>query len=746
MNFLTRIKKTSILVFFISVVLLLLFSGFDSEAFLEDDVRTQFAPVYEEAYKEFFDNGRIPTYNFFQLKGFSVANEGYYSIMNPLMLLSYAIAHVGIVQFSTTTIYLALMFALGNMIFFLLAKEFNKSLSWSILLTMCYSSTAVFVYFSAWYYVFNNHVFIPLLILIFWKTKDTWIQYFGCGIVLSLEILFGNIQYSCYHYIIYGIIGFSFALFYKKKLIILFTNIIVALVLSSPFILLAIRASQNFKNDEFFSWKIGLADLLLIAFIPASILEKIGAVSRVTADYIRSQDSIFWCYNGAGIFLLICSIINWLKNFAFKVFYNRRMQEDKTKLKEKFNDKSKLIISLALIILFFYSFGSDGIVAKILSYLPVFNQFRYLIKCIFVIIPLIMIVISIYAPGSIFKSGLFENVIKVVCLLFCVVGYVNIFFLESRKSNLLRDLDKMTYKEQLAESQNIINKSEIDINNYRSITLMYDMNIQREEYHSWQAFTSNYPTGIHAFVLGAYEVTADREVLKEFDSIYNPDKIETFILGAGLKSYFINSLQNNKEKLANQLKDNGIRYIFVQKDLNIDMIFKQRDGDNIALYNESINDSSTDDIVDLLNLLPEIQVLRVIPVSEYYDIIEISGSNSLCMDEAGNRVNLLVEHMDTVHFNSYDYGEKKYNLSFHYIEGLNAYIIDKNTNNKLQLQVEKENNGNLVILKPEGLTGEIYLEYKDFLRNLGFLFEVLIVISFIALIYFLLKKKQACSK
>ena len=79
-------------VLLLSLLLLWIWTGFEEEAFLIDDNRTQWYPVMEKAYEDVLE-GKIYYYDFYQMKGMSIAEQGYYGIMNPFMLLSYCLAH-----------------------------------------------------------------------------------------------------------------------------------------------------------------------------------------------------------------------------------------------------------------------------------------------------------------------------------------------------------------------------------------------------------------------------------------------------------------------------------------------------------------------------------------------------------------------------------------------------------------------------------------------------------------------------
>ena len=150
-----KIKKAApyITIFLVSFLLFLIWGRFDPEAYLIDDNRTQWFPVIERAYGDFFKTGKMPVYDFFQFKGFSIADQGYYGIMNPIMMIAYVLSHFTPLPFSTITIYLAVLFSLGNVCFSALCLKLKCNTLEMLLLTYSYAGIASFVSFSYWYYI-----------------------------------------------------------------------------------------------------------------------------------------------------------------------------------------------------------------------------------------------------------------------------------------------------------------------------------------------------------------------------------------------------------------------------------------------------------------------------------------------------------------------------------------------------------------------------------------------------------------
>lgn len=105
--------EAGLLVTLVATVLFVCFlTGGNPDAFLIDDNRTQWYPVMERAYEDFWKIGRIYCYDFYQMKGMSIAQQGYYGIMNPFMLLSFGAAKLLPGGISALTFYIGLMVVL----------------------------------------------------------------------------------------------------------------------------------------------------------------------------------------------------------------------------------------------------------------------------------------------------------------------------------------------------------------------------------------------------------------------------------------------------------------------------------------------------------------------------------------------------------------------------------------------------------------------------------------------------------
>lgn len=116
--------------------------------------------------------------------------------------------------------------------------------------------------------------------------------------------------------------------------------------------------------------------------------------------------------------------------------------------------------------------------------------------------------------------------------------------------------------------------------------------------------------------------------------------------------------------------------------------------------------------------------------NEHYDMVEIDGVNSLCMDDSGELVPLQAPDMQTVTFEAQKAGE--YTLSFSYDSHLQAFLTEKD-GTKRPLSIERTENDNILI-STQGGCGEVTLTYHDPVCTMGFVWEAVVSLGFVALL------------
>ncbi len=748
-------------VFAVSFLLILLWGQWNPEALLSDDNRTQWFPVIERAYADFFRTGKMPVYDFYQIKGMSIADPGYYGIVNPVMLLSYMLAHFTPLPFSTMTIHIGILFSLGNVCFYWLCRCLGRNFGVSVLCTAAYSAASSFLAFHYWYYVFNNYLFIPLLLLVFWKGRGRNIEFIGCGLVLALEILFGNVQYTCYHYMLYAVLCLTMVIFKRKRYIgVFFSNIVCAVVLSAPFLLQLMQASDSFGGDGFHFWHISKLELLLGALVPCGILQKLGVQHLPFSNAAMGRGDYTWLWNGGfAAFWLVLAIggviwlirsrkrlagVNFKQEHTLKEWWSIIFPAARKYYHEKIERKDGghlLIIGICICLWFFVSFITGGLVAWILGSLPVIRQFRFLFKCIFIIQPFVAVLTVAVWPHI---RGKLKTAAVSACCVFTAVGLVNNGFVSGEiVPGLFTNSNSMTLSEEIASGEAIEEAQTPDLDIYRYMTLCQtDVYVMPDTFHYDNGFLRNFATTMGIYSLGGYEISAPEEHLHQFDALYDFNHLYTRMVNCGMAYYFIQNAEHFPEETEAQLIANSVKYIFVQKEVE-DTVFSYyakgygdwESTDSYRRFQRAQPDLENADftglVLESLDYLDGISVAEVRSVNEYYDVIVLEGVNSLCRDGAGTALPLTSERMDTLSFAAN--GADSYTLSFSYEEELTAWSEDAQ-GGRTQLTVSQNEDGNTVI-HADGMTNAtIHLSYQDTLSGISFIFAAVIVLLFFVMI------------
>ncbi|MBR4656112.1 MAG: hypothetical protein IKO68_05985 [Oscillospiraceae bacterium] len=748
----------------VSILLFQCYTGLDPEALLIDDNRTQWFPVLERAYAELFSTGRLPVYDFFQFKGMSVAEPGYYSIMNPLMLAAYVITHFFTVPFSTITVYIGLLFILGNVVFFRLCMAFRNRFPFAILLTVGYATVASFFSFGYWYYVFNNYLILPLIIYTIVRTRGTKKACWACGAVLAFSLLLGNIQYTVYHYMVYGIIALFYMILDGKAYIkLFFINLLCAVCLSAPFLLLSLRASSFFENQEFSSMQVSVWQMLFGGFYPAGIIGQFSAPENFGFTQLMFRYDNTWLYNGTYAVLWLILFFAGIKHLWARlkapelqkeirldnaarelyVFGRRAVRKARQYHAEKVagHERPLLIAALAIAIWFFISLTGNGVVARILYYIPVINQFRYLFKGLFVLQPLVCILSACILP---LLSPKLKKTILPWMLGLTLVGIVNTCFVTGIVEQLFLDKDSPSLVEEKRIASEAVERYLPDHDRYRSITFLQSYALNPDCFRYYEGYLRNFPTTIGLYSLAGYDIAAPQEHLEQISALYN-EKNVSFTQMVGASS--LDGLTESAPGLVrDQLKSNGVKYILVETDKGnpVFRLYENRGWEKVTepdYWTFLHRDVNYLDVA--VNYLSEIgiPISKVEQMNEHYALITLSDPAGLCVDEAGEALPLSSKRMDILSFSGN--ASASYTLSFAYDDRLSAYG-ETSDGERIAFSIAKTGDGNIRITGTDRFKGRICVIYRDRLCTAAFVMEgVITALLLLLLVLLVLEKKEA---
>ena len=725
----------SVGVFTVSILLFLIWTGFDPEAFLIDDNRNQWFPVLERAYTDFFNRGYIPVYDFFQFKGLNIAAPGYYSVMNPFMLVAFIISHYLFKCVSTITIYIALVFGLGNVVFFWFCKEIGNTYCQAAFLTMCYSTMSSFFSFGYWYYAINNALMIPLLLYVFIKSKDRKIGFVGCGIILALDILMGNVQYTVYHYMIYGIICLCYIISdFRRNLAKFIINCLFALTFSAPFLFLMLKASSGFVKDSFHVNKIPIIDQIIGSVFPAGIIGSLVTIPPVFPDALRRVDYT-WLYNGAfSVFGLSLVFIIFRNAWRRRGVLNSPKYQQTIELKDikpvlrkmtsdilmriKMKDDLHIfLIGIIVTLLFFISFLNDSLVAQILGALPVIKNFRFLFKCLFIIQPLMGVLTAIVLPLIGRKD---RKWVLSLMGVFLVIGLINNFMVIKTVHQFVRGGEVLSISEEVEYGDTVIEACIPDSDMYRSMTVIQKHTYDPGAYRYYNGFWRNFATTEELYSIYGYDPAAPISNIRSCNMLISENGWLATLYGAAVVDEFV--LERDSEALRQQIRSNAIRYIFVEEDYDdsgwdpdTHLIYPERMWSTESEYTSMICDYLEQNGIDVL----EVRNANV------FNVIVLSDAQGMCIDDEGNALALTPLSMDLLRFEGD--GAPYYRLSFTYDEHLVAYgnTGDEGTE---YFQIEKDSDDDIIIHVPDGFEGSVNLGYRDPVCSIGFVVEFIIVL------------------
>lgn len=735
------------LVLLASVLYVTLLAGGNPEAFLVDDNRTQWYPVMERAYEDFLTTGRIYCYDFYQMKGMPVAGQGYYGVMNPFILVSYIAAKLLPGGIDAITFYISLMVVLGNLFFYLTCRRLGCKELFALLMTLTYSTMGCFWAFFYWYYVFNNYLLVPLLVWLFLRcTQEGRLSYCACGIVLAMDLWMGNVQYTFYHYLLFGILCLTMMILKNKRYFkILLANAVVGVGLSLPMLLLLLQASGGFqKHKEFMMCPLTYFSLLLHSAIPQGILRRHGNGFSFLDSFVMERSDNLVCYMGIVGILLFAALFRLICRFVRRAGEAKRLRELWEGCRAGYErmivwpHEKKTVAGCVAALLFFLSLMSGGAAARFLGVLPVVRNFRYLFKAVFLAVPLAVLTLAYIAGAGSRESNSGSHEARrlraaavFLAAVYACVGVLNACDTVKVSRNLFDMRIEGKFSEEKEEALSALAAADVDGKNYRTAAFLRFSGVNDECFDFSRNLTRNFATAVGVFSLAGYEMATEESRLEMFDAVYSNTAYYAVFANAETQENFNLSLQQQPEKVQRQLIDNSVRYLLLDKTALADNRLAQ---ERAGLYYE---EDRREEIAAALQKLPDIRVERVCPFNDHYDLVELSGTDSLCMDGEGRMIPLTDKNMQTLSFDAQAAGV--YNLSFAWDPYLKASLTGEDGTVR-SLPVEETENGGIRITTPEGV-GRVTLTWKSPICTAGFVWEGVTTFAFLFIALAILGRK-----
>lgn len=732
------------LVLLASIFYVVLLAGGNSEAFLIDDNRTQWYPVMERAYGDFLATGRIYCYDFYQMKGMSVAEQGYYGVMNPFILLSYTVAGLLPFGIDAITFYIGLMVVMGNLFLYLVCRRLGCKESVALFLTITYSTMGCFWSFFYWYYVFNNFFLVPLLVYVFLRcTREGRLACCACGIVLAMDLWMGNVQYTFYHYILFGLLCLTMMVLKNRRYFkVLCANACVGIALSFPMLLLLLQAAGGFhKQEDFMEYPLMYFSLLLHSVIPQGILQRHGISFSFLDSYVMGRADNLVCYMGIVGILLLMVLLRGAGRFLRRVGKLGSLGGIWKELRLGYgracvwSHEKKTAAGCVAAFLFFLSLMSGGAAAHILGVMPVVSNFRYLFKAVFLAAPLAVLILAYLVGAADSRSRPAGHESRAVRRLraaaaflaaVCVcVGVVNACDTVKLVWNMFDMRIEGDFAQEKDTALSALAAAGVDGKNYRTAAFLQFPKLNDECFDQSRNLTRNFPTAVGVFSLAGYEISTPESRLKMFDAVYPDTDFFTRYANAGTLENLCRSLLNEPEKVERQMTDNSVRYLFLDKTTLADNRMAQ------GWKSPYFQNDRREDVVAALREFRHIRVERVCSFNDHYDLVELAGTNSLCMDGEERMIPLTDEDMQTLSFDAQ--AAQDYTLSFAWDRRLRASVAEKDGTVR-PLPVEETENGNIRISTEGSDGGRVTLTWHDPLCTAGFVWEGLAALAFLCLL------------
>lgn len=317
-----------------------------------------------------------------------------------------------------------------------------------------------------------------------------------------------------------------------------------------------------------------IADAVIVILIAISVVCLLVHDQKTNTHYMTSHKLRAGCV----LFLILLFLVlklDFVLYLAAIVCYIHFFIKGKGQ--NKYNESEKLMHCFLFAAAFFVIMaeGSGHGIADILSHLPFISEFRFLYKCSFIYVPLIIVTGAYKLDGikKYYKTAIIASIISSVSS-FVIVLY---FMLSGNHVYINnKHYDYLDYKNIKSEVEILLDKNHID-NNYRFLTIgkiyrdnvtYYNNPIEYSSKICFYGFTKNISTEYGLFSLNGYDNIFSK---KGFDQ---SNAIMSSITDEGMMCNMVASplsyLQYMKDpewinKFEDQMISNGVKYVLVDK-------------------------------------------------------------------------------------------------------------------------------------------------------------------------------------
>lgn len=687
----------------LSIVVLGIISGANVNFGLYDDNQTQWLPIIDTAYAEFFRSGHFPVYDWYQMKGMIIYDQGYYGLWNPFMLIAYVVNTylLGWIGSNTITVYITLMIILGNICCFYIFRAYEVKRRYALLGSQIMCQTTVFFFLAYWYYVFNVYFIFTWLLLILVKYQGRR-GYYCHGVVLAISVLMGNIQYTVYMCLGYAVVMLVLSRYNRVRYLLqLCTNLLVMGMFSSCYLWMLLQVSArsadfSSNNSAYYDMTVQPIWFALFSWIPS---ELIGGFKNLLEN-LFGEISILGSV-GIDEFPKAASMFLGAEILCVVVFLIKRGKYRKDRL---FQIVEACTVSAAVLLII--SFGKAGLLAVLMERLPLWNSFRILSKFL-VLLPVLLVPATVLVVSSELEKN---KIFRILFGVFFILG-----IMQSRTGSVgAPEIDLSQTYEKLQENGVETEKYRIaGVSSYEEISYEGDWKKfqEKDSINLYEKISKNVGTTISAYTLGGYDLSFENSRFTLSDGIMQSESGYASEFGYDnliISDYFWNYLNPEEpeyakrvEKWREQIEDNCVKYFIFSK--------------------------SSPDVERFVQLLSEagLEMEWKRDFMEHTCIISIRNIPSLVVDENGKDV-LFESSMDRIIIPDMDAG--KIYLSFAYDSHIHAYMEGKDGKTQ-ELEVMPDEKGYFIIKQNKGESGRIILKYENTLYLIGKIWTIFVIIG-----------------
>ena len=381
-----------------------------------------------------------------------------------------------------------------------------------------------------------------------------------------------------------------------------------------------------------------IADAVIVILIAISVVCLLVRDQRSDTHYLTSHKLRTSCV----LFLILLFLVlklDFVLYLAAIVCYIHFFIKGKGQ--NKYNESEKLmhIFLFAAVFFVIMAEGSGHGIADILGHMPFIREFRFLYKCSFIYVPLI-IVTGAYKLDSMKKYYKTAIIASLVSVIFSFIAIL--YFMLSGTHNFINNkhYDYWDYKNIKPEVESLLDENHID-NNYRFLTIgkIYKDNMTYSnnpvEYSSkicFYGFTKNICTEYGLFSLNGYDNIFSKKGFDQSNAIMKD--ISTEGMMCNMVASPLSYLQYMKDpewinKFEDQMISNGVKYVLVDKN----------------------SPKAIEAFTQVIEKCPKLTISNIHDWTHGMELIEIDGVSPIC--SYGDNIEIPIKaDLDTLNFDT----------------------------------------------------------------------------------------------